>query len=174
MTNDTNNIEKIVGTRETGFKVPEGYFERFYSEMPGKLPERVEPAPVHVSTWTKIKPYVYLAAMFAGIWCMFKMFHLMSNTEVSLDNPPQEVLAELKEAPMSFEEMVPDYSISDFELENAVTQEYESFDELSEDLDMELKPQYANINVEKIENRMESEQNVAQNTPAKQQSSKKY
>ncbi len=141
------HIDKITGGRKTGFKVPEGYFEEFYASMPTKLPPRQEPPKVEMTTWQRIKPYVYLAAMFAGIWCMMKMFHLMSHNDISLDNPPTEVVAALNESPESFEEIVPEYAMSDFELEDSVSQQYESFDELSEDLGLELEPEYASIDV---------------------------
>lgn len=54
--------------KENSFKVPDGYFENLTSEVMNKLPEKEkvvfkeEP----VSTWTKLKPLLYLAAMFVG------------------------------------------------------------------------------------------------------------
>ena len=54
--------------KENSFKVPEGYFENLTSEVMNKLPEKEkvvfkeEP----VSTWTRLKPLLYMAAMFVG------------------------------------------------------------------------------------------------------------
>ena len=54
--------------KEDSFKVPDGYFENLTSEMMNKLPEKEkvvfkeEP----VSTWTRLKPLLYMAAMFVG------------------------------------------------------------------------------------------------------------
>ena len=54
--------------KENSFKVPDGYFENLTSEVMNKLPEKEkvvfkeEP----VSTWTRLKPLLYLAAMFVG------------------------------------------------------------------------------------------------------------
>ncbi len=54
--------------KENAFKVPAGYFENLTSEVMNKLPEKEkvvfkeEP----VGTWTKLKPLLYLAAMFVG------------------------------------------------------------------------------------------------------------
>ena len=51
--------------KEDSFKVPDGYFENLTSD---KLPEKEkvvfkeEP----VSTWTRLKPLLYMAAMFVG------------------------------------------------------------------------------------------------------------
>ena len=54
--------------KEDSFKVPDGYFENLTSEMMNKLPEKEkvvfkeEP----VSTWIRLKPLLYMAAMFVG------------------------------------------------------------------------------------------------------------
>ena len=51
--------------KENSFKVPDGYFENLTSEVMNKLPEKEkvvfkeEP----VSTWTRLKPLLYLAAI---------------------------------------------------------------------------------------------------------------
>lgn len=68
-----DDILKKIG-RESGYKVPEGYFEQFVSRMNAELPERELPEPVHPSLWQRLKPYVYMAAMFTGIWLMVKVF----------------------------------------------------------------------------------------------------
>jgi hypothetical protein len=69
---DSDILSKL--GKDAGFKVPENYFENFASKMADSLPER-KPAPViKLSTWQRIRPYVYMAAMFAGIWCMMKVF----------------------------------------------------------------------------------------------------
>ena len=53
---------------------------------------RETPPVVKMTRWQRMKPYVYLAAMFAGIWCTMKMVTMIQSapagTEVSLDNPP--------------------------------------------------------------------------------------
>lgn len=76
---ETNDIlDKI--DRRSGMTVPEGYFEAFVAKMSESLPARVD-MPVEQprrSFWHKVRPYTYMAAMFAGIWCMMKMFGLMS------------------------------------------------------------------------------------------------
>ena len=54
--------------KEDSFKVPGGYFENLTSEVMNKLPEKEkvvfkeEP----VSTWTRLKPLLYMAAMIVG------------------------------------------------------------------------------------------------------------
>ena len=55
-------------SKGNSFKVPDGYFENLASEVMNKLPEKEkvvfkeEP----VSTWTRLKPLLYMAAMFVG------------------------------------------------------------------------------------------------------------
>lgn len=84
-------------SRRDGLTVPEGYFADFASKMAAKLPERPEledPATIARAAqprtlWHRIRPYSYMAAMFAGVWCMLKMFTLMSHTdEMTIDNNP--------------------------------------------------------------------------------------
>lgn len=66
-----------------GMTVPEGYFESFNRKMAEELPrqpwedEAEHPKMLPRTRWQRIRPYVYLAAMFMGIWCMMKMFDLM-------------------------------------------------------------------------------------------------
>ena len=54
--------------KEDSFKVPDGYFENLTSEMMNKLPEKEKVAfkEEPVSTWTRLKPLLYMAAMFVG------------------------------------------------------------------------------------------------------------
>ena len=75
---EENDILKTIG-RNDGMKVPEGYFADFARKMEADLPERPELAVMGVAVapttfWGRIRPYVYMAAMFAGVWCMLKMF----------------------------------------------------------------------------------------------------
>lgn len=68
----------------SGETVPEGYFDSFRSRMKLELPERrweyegesVDEAKGGRKLWTKLRPYVYMAAMFAGVWLMMNMFTL--------------------------------------------------------------------------------------------------
>lgn len=85
-----------------GLRVPEGFFDDFAVKMAGKLPFREEldvpvseQAAPRNSRWMRIRPYAYMAAMFAGAWCLIKMFTLMSpaNTDVNINNYPALSLA---------------------------------------------------------------------------------
>lgn len=79
---------------DTGMTVPEGYFEKFQQKMIAELPEIAfeqtgKPIIMEHSWWKRVRPYVYMAAMFAGIWCMMKMFDIIKPTaDLSIDAHP--------------------------------------------------------------------------------------
>ena len=53
--------------KENSFKVPDGYFENLTSEVMNKLPEKEKAFKEEtVTTWTRVKPLLYMAAMFVG------------------------------------------------------------------------------------------------------------
>lgn len=98
-----NNHNDILSKfdRKDGLTVPDGYFADFSAKMTQALPYRAEaetPDNIIVppaTFWSRVRPYVYLAAMFAGIWCMLKMFSLSANPggdSLNIDHNP--VLAE--------------------------------------------------------------------------------
>lgn len=72
-------LEKV--NHKDGMTVPDGYFADFAAKMAASLPEmeweKPQPKVLHRSVWQKIRPYIYMAAMFMGVWCMMKMFDLM-------------------------------------------------------------------------------------------------
>ncbi len=61
--------------RKSGFNVPENYFDDFASKMESILPQHEVIPEVKPTTWNRIRPYVYMTAMFAGIWCMMWIFN---------------------------------------------------------------------------------------------------
>ncbi len=67
--------------KDPGFKVPENYFEDFNKRMVGMLPDvEITPVDVKPTMWQRIKPLVYMAAMFAGVWCMIQVFSNFTNS----------------------------------------------------------------------------------------------
>lgn len=89
-----NDILSKLGN-DSGMKVPEGYFADFASRMAKELPAQdfeneQSPKVLPRSRWQQMRPYIYLAAMFMGIWCMMKMFNLMqpTDTNLSIDSNP--------------------------------------------------------------------------------------
>lgn len=62
-----NKLEEIDKTKNP-FKVPENYFAQFNQEIMNRLPEKEIVVPEPVSMWDRAKPWVYLAAMFVGLY----------------------------------------------------------------------------------------------------------
>ncbi len=106
-------LEKV--NHNDGFTVPEGYFDEFAARMADSLPQQPweqQPKVMPRSFWQKVRPYVYLAAMFMGVWCMMKMFDLMrtDSTGLSIDNNP------VITAALSNDHFINDYFIDEGDL----------------------------------------------------------
>lgn len=136
---ETNSeiIDKIAGKGD-GMTVPEGYFEDFALKMSSRLPFREEldkpvaqQTPAGNSRWLRVRPYFYMAAMFAGAWCLIKMFSLMSSapSEVTIENYPS-----LSRA-LENEQFVDEYVIDDLSSYDVMEEYY--YDETGEELDQE-------------------------------------
>lgn len=145
-----DRLEHKLG-RDTGFRVPEGYFQQMQTEVAANLPLREEIRPARLSRWHRVRPYVYLAAMFAGIWCMMKMFHTMSGERpLDLENPPAlvaQALADPSSDPLEFDRGPYESGQSGFELEEEVVDSYEGIDELVEDFDYTFNSNYRDLQV---------------------------
>ena len=69
-----DNILRKVGTGNP-FRVPEHYFDNFTEELMGKLPEKESlPFSTEPTLWERVKPWVYMAAMFCGIMLSVRIF----------------------------------------------------------------------------------------------------
>lgn len=92
MKQEESKILKGMG-KETGFKVPENYFADFNKRMLESLPE-VEIVPQDKqekqekkniiskpSMWVRVRPFVYMAASVAGIFCMITVFNNLNGTK---------------------------------------------------------------------------------------------
>lgn len=64
---EEDKLLKKIG-RENPFSVPGEYFENLTSEIMDRLPEKDDSIFVRkeVTLWNRMKPWVYMAAMFAG------------------------------------------------------------------------------------------------------------
>ena len=69
-----DNILRKVGTQNP-FRVPEHYFEDFTQELMNKLPEK-EPMQYlpEPTLWQRVKPWIYMTAMFCGIMLSVRIF----------------------------------------------------------------------------------------------------
>ena len=69
-----DNILRKAGTSNP-FRVPDHYFEDFTQELMNKLPEK-EPMPLmsEPTLWQRVKPWIYMTAMFCGIMLSVRVF----------------------------------------------------------------------------------------------------
>ena len=69
-----DNILRKAGTSNP-FRVPNHYFEDFTQELMNKLPEK-EPmtSMPEITLWQRVKPWIYMTAMFCGIMLSVKIF----------------------------------------------------------------------------------------------------
>lgn len=84
--NSENNLEQL--KEKNPFRVPEGYWERLTDRMMEKLPEKefvpVEPRKVTIMEY--VRPWLYLAAIIAGMGLFFKVIAPKENSTVSTDS----------------------------------------------------------------------------------------
>ena len=83
---EKNDILSTIG-KDSGFKVPENYFSDFAEKMAKSLPDQeIQPIP-QPTRWQRVRPFVYMAALFAGIWCMMQIFNGISSKDKGIYNP---------------------------------------------------------------------------------------
>ncbi len=70
--------------KDPGFTVPENYFANFTSELMDSLPEVKITEEEKPTLWVRIRPFVYMAAMFAGIWVMMNIFTIGKNSSADM------------------------------------------------------------------------------------------
>lgn len=146
MKEEQNIIDRF--GREHPWRVPEGYFESVRIEIESKLPAYPEmPKPQKLTVWQRVRPYMYLAAMFAGIWMMMKVLHTASGGDgMSLDNMPDQIAQYIGEPEVMDPYLLP-ATLSDAELIDVVSSNYDSMEDFEEDFDYDLKPEYEDIEV---------------------------
>lgn len=119
MMKQENDILTKCGNRRP-FTVPEGYFDRLDGQIMDALPQRVNDAPVRtVTTWMKIRPYLYMAASFAALYFGIGFF-VNSNGRQNSAESMADVTIYSDEYIDSFldESMVSDYMIYDLLVNN--------------------------------------------------------
>ena len=141
--------------KDSGLKVPEGYFADLQKNIMDSLPpyKKAEPQ-VEISRWQRVKPYVYLAAMFCGIWLMMKVFHSATQPiSMSLDNPPQ-ALVEMIDGGLDYDvHYLPYLDDMDFNSDDSeLIMSYDNIEDFENDFGYTLKPEYSTISVDTHKN----------------------
>ncbi|HBT84899.1 MAG: hypothetical protein PHO13_08690 [Fermentimonas sp.] len=85
------NKLKEIDKSNNPFKVPENYFAQFNEDIINRLPEKEFYAPKQVPLWDKVKPWIYLAAMFVGMYFTINFILKRSENSVTI---PQTIVSE--------------------------------------------------------------------------------
>lgn len=112
---EEDKLLKKIGT-ENPFRVPEGYFEGFTSDLMSRLPEK-EKTDIHrePTTWEKVRPWLYMAAMFIGAALIIRV--ASPGETVSNGQQPQQIAADESDIEMEYirtaieNTMMDDYSL---------------------------------------------------------------
>ncbi len=79
MKTDENKLKKI--TQENPFRVPEGYMEGLTSQIMKQIPEIEKPEAESISWIERLRPFIYLAAMFAGLGLFFRAITFLDDAD---------------------------------------------------------------------------------------------
>lgn len=112
---EEDKLLKKVGT-ENPFRVPEGYFENFTSDLMSRLPEK-EKTDIHrePTTWERVRPWLYMAAMFVGAALIIRV--ASPGETVSNGQQQQQIAADESDIEMEYirtaieNTMMDDYSL---------------------------------------------------------------
>ena len=112
---EEDKLLKKIGT-ENPFRVPEGYFEGFTSDLMSRLPEK-EKTDIHrePTTWEKVRPWLYMAAMFIGAALIIRV--ASPGETVSNGQQQQQITADESDIEMEYirtaieNTMMDDYSL---------------------------------------------------------------
>lgn len=82
---EEDNINKVLG-KDNPFRVPEGYFEGFASDLMNRLPEKetLPEQPVAPTMWQRIRPWLYMTAMFVGAALIMRVASSVTPPEAKL------------------------------------------------------------------------------------------
>lgn len=125
MKEEKNLLEKC--GKKNPFTVPEGYFESFTDKLMEQLPEKESQEVPETGMWQRIKPWVYMAAMFCGLMLSVRVFvgEKAGNTpeeipeNISVSELPDELID-----PIFNQTMMDDYTLYQY-LTDADTEIYQ-------------------------------------------------
>ena len=110
---EEDEILRKIGTGNP-FRVPDGYFEKLTSEVMEHLPDKA-PLPFEQkkpTRWDRIKPWVYMAAMFAGAALIIRVASADRSVPTSVAEQTTADDAETEYINMAVENsMMDDYSL---------------------------------------------------------------
>ncbi len=99
--------------RKHGMRVPDNYFADFAEKMTEQLPEREFPLEEPPTMWLRVRPWVYMAAMFAGIWLMMRMFTGLTSVVPDASSETQAVASVVGEGVIVDDDLI-DFYVDDY------------------------------------------------------------
>lgn len=75
--------------KESPFRTPDGYFEHFHEQLMSSLPELEAPQavePIRISLYTRMKPWLYMAAMFVSTIFVVQALMYVQERRLPADN----------------------------------------------------------------------------------------
>ena len=136
--------------KDSGMRVPDDYFSNLEKQIMSSLPPyKKRDSFMDISRWQRVKPYIYLAAMFCGIWLMMKVFHTATQPmSLNLDNPP-EALVEMIDGGLDYDVHYLPFIYEDFDDEDQeLIMSYDSIEDFEKDFGYDLKPEYSSLAVD--------------------------
>ena len=95
--------------------MPENYFDDFNKRMTEMLPDvEITPVDVKPTMWQRVRPLVYLAAMFAGVWCMMQVFSNFTGSN-NLDSV-RAVAEKLQDDKTNVDEFIMSGAVTDYDI----------------------------------------------------------
>ncbi len=116
--------------KNAGFKVPDNYFNDFNARLMESLPEVKITEEEKPTMWVRVRPFVYMAAMFAGVWLMMNIFTIGSKSTATGEQRAAQISAGVANE-KNAEELINYGSVSDYDImtyEDSVNMEMEEHD----------------------------------------------
>lgn len=123
---EENELRKKYGAPNP-FTVPEGYFENLAGKVMEQLPEKESQPQPEVTMWERVRPWVYMAAMFCGLMFGVRVMVNQSKLPVSSQNGHTETFSEIPDEyidPIVNQTMMDDYTLYQY-LTDANTEIYQ-------------------------------------------------
>jgi len=98
------------------FTVPEGYFDHFRENVMQQLPEKEARTfkKQHITVWSRVKPWLYMTAVFAGMLMGVHFMLNLSSSDQSSTAPmraEKEMITDQEVETMMDHSMMDDYSL---------------------------------------------------------------
>ena len=95
MKKENINLDELMNRQP--FRIPEGYFESFTDDFMSRLPKKSVSEAKKISLYDRVKPWLYMAAMFAGAIILFNIYNGVKSSSPDLKNGVYDTKANVAE-----------------------------------------------------------------------------